>query len=80
MRNTARRTENEHWQIPDNPPHVMIQQFMLDRGLRQADLGPVLGSRSLVSEGRQRQAKAKQTAGKESRRVLRSLATVVSLA
>ena len=42
--------ENEHCPIPDAPPHVMIQQFMLDRGLRQADLVPVLGSRSLVSE------------------------------
>jgi HTH-type transcriptional regulator / antitoxin HigA len=42
--------ENEHCPIPDAPPHVMIQQFMLDRGLRQTDLVPVLGSRSLVSE------------------------------
>ncbi len=42
--------ENEHCPIPDAPPHVMIQQFMLDRGLRQADLVAVLGSRSLVSE------------------------------
>ena len=42
--------ENEHCSIPDAPPHVMIQQFMLDRGLRQTDLVPVLGSRSLVSE------------------------------
>ncbi len=42
--------ENVQYPIPDAPPHVMIQQFMLDRGLRQADLVPVLGSRSLVSE------------------------------
>lgn len=42
--------ENEHCPIPNAQPHVMIQQFMLDRGLRQADLVPVLGSRSLVSE------------------------------
>lgn len=42
--------ENQHCSIPDAPPHVMIQQFMLDRGLRQADLVRVLGSRSLVSE------------------------------
>lgn len=42
--------ENEHCPIPNGQPHVMIQQFMLDRGLRQADLVPVLGSRSLVSE------------------------------
>lgn len=42
--------ENEKYPIPDAPPHVMIQQFMLDRGLRQADLVAVLGSRSLVSE------------------------------
>jgi HTH-type transcriptional regulator / antitoxin HigA len=53
--------ENEHCPIPDAPPHVMIQQFMLDRGLRQADLVPVLGSRSLVSEvvnGKRRPSKA----------------------
>ena len=42
--------ENEKYPIPSAPPHVMIQQFMLDRGLRQVDLVPVLGSRSLVSE------------------------------
>jgi len=42
--------ENEHCPIPNAQPHIMIQQFMLDRGLRQADLVPVLGSRSLVSE------------------------------
>ena len=42
--------ENEKYPIPDAPPHVMIQQFMLDRGLRQVDLVPVLGSQSLVSE------------------------------
>ena len=42
--------ENERYPIPDAPAHVMIQQFMLDRGLRQADLVSVLGSRSLVSE------------------------------
>jgi HTH-type transcriptional regulator/antitoxin HigA len=42
--------ENENCAIAEAPPHVMIQQFMLDRGLRQADLVPVLGSRSLVSE------------------------------
>src|SRR2546427_12442426 len=27
--------ENEQYPIPDAPPHVMIQQFILDRGLRQ---------------------------------------------
>ena len=42
--------ENEKYPIPDAPPHVMIREFMIDRGLRQADLIPVLGSRSLVSE------------------------------
>ena len=42
--------ENERYPIRDAPAHVMIQQFMLDRGLRQADLVSVLGSRSLVSE------------------------------
>jgi HTH-type transcriptional regulator/antitoxin HigA len=42
--------EDEQYPIPGAPPHVMIQQFMLDRELRQSDLVPVLGSRSLVSE------------------------------
>jgi HTH-type transcriptional regulator/antitoxin HigA len=53
--------ENEKYPIPDAPAHVMIQQFMLDRGLRQADLVPVLGSRSLVSEvvnGKRKPSKA----------------------
>lgn len=53
--------DNEHCPIPDAPPHVMIQQFMLDRELRQTDLVPVLGSRSLVSEvvnGKRKPSKA----------------------
>jgi len=42
--------EDERYPIPDAPPHVMIQGFMLDRGLRNKDLEPVLGSSGVTSE------------------------------
>lgn len=42
--------EDEHYPIPDAPPHVMIQGFMQDRGLRNKDLEPVLGSSGVTSE------------------------------
>jgi HTH-type transcriptional regulator / antitoxin HigA len=42
--------EDEHYSIPDAPPHVMIQGFMQDRGLRNKDLEPVLGSSGVTSE------------------------------
>ena len=42
--------ENEHHDIPDAPPHVMIQGFMQERGLRNKDLEPVLGSSGVISE------------------------------
>jgi HTH-type transcriptional regulator/antitoxin HigA len=42
--------EDEHYPIPDAPPHVMIQGFMQDRGLRNKDLEPILGSSGVTSE------------------------------
>src|SRR5262245_8555067 len=42
--------EDERYPIPDAPPHVMIQGFMQDRGLRNKDLEPVLGSSGVTSE------------------------------
>ncbi|HEX5080585.1 MAG TPA: hypothetical protein VFY40_00970 [Blastocatellia bacterium] len=42
--------EDEHYPIPEAPPHVMIQGFMQDRGLRNKDLEPVLGSSGVTSE------------------------------
>ena len=42
--------EDEHYDIPDAPSHVMIQGFMQERGLRNKDLEPVLGSSGVTSE------------------------------
>ncbi len=42
--------ESEHHALPDAPPHVMIQGFMQERGLRNKDLEPVLGSSGVTSE------------------------------
>ncbi len=36
--------------LPSLPPHAMIRFLMQQRGLRQADLLPVFGSRSVVSD------------------------------
>lgn len=53
--------EDEHHPIPDAPPHVMIQGFMQERGLRNKDLEPVLGSSGVTSEvisGKRKPSKA----------------------
>ncbi len=42
--------EDEHHDIPEAPPHTMIQGFMQERGLRNKDLEPVLGSSGVTSE------------------------------
>jgi HTH-type transcriptional regulator / antitoxin HigA len=42
--------EDEHYPIPNAPPHVMIQGFMHDRGLRNKDLEPILGSSGVTSD------------------------------
>lgn len=37
-------------ELPEVPPHEMVQFLMDRKGLRQADLVPVLGSRAQVSD------------------------------
>ena len=41
---------DDQFELPDVPPHKMIAFLMEHRGLRQADLLPVFGSRSVASE------------------------------
>jgi HTH-type transcriptional regulator/antitoxin HigA len=53
--------EDEHHPLPDAPPHVMIQGFMQERGLRNKDLEPLLGSSGVTSEvisGKRKPSKA----------------------
>jgi HTH-type transcriptional regulator/antitoxin HigA len=42
--------DDEHYPIPDGPPHGMVQFLMEQRELKQADLVPLLGSRAQVSD------------------------------
>jgi HTH-type transcriptional regulator/antitoxin HigA len=42
--------DEEHYQIPDAAPHEDIQLLMQERGLRNKDLEPALGSRGVTSE------------------------------
>ena len=42
--------DDEHYSFPDQPPHEMVNYLMEQRGLKQADLVPVLGSRAQVSD------------------------------
>ncbi|HEU0174144.1 MAG TPA: helix-turn-helix domain-containing protein [Blastocatellia bacterium] len=42
--------DEEHYQIPDAAPHEVIQLLMRERGLRNKDLEPALGSRGVTSE------------------------------
>jgi HTH-type transcriptional regulator/antitoxin HigA len=42
--------DDRHYPIPDSPPNEMIRHLMEHRGLKQADLVPVIGSRSQVSD------------------------------
>lgn len=44
------RFEEEHYPIPDSPPHRILQHLMEARDTKQADLVPVLGGRGRVSE------------------------------
>lgn len=44
------RFEEEHYPIPDSPPHLILQHLMEIRNARQADLVPILGGRGRVSE------------------------------
>jgi HTH-type transcriptional regulator/antitoxin HigA len=42
--------DEEHHQIPEQPPYEMVKHLMEQRRLKQADLVPVLGSRAQVSD------------------------------
>jgi HTH-type transcriptional regulator / antitoxin HigA len=42
--------DEEHYHIPEEPPCQMVKFLMEQRGLKQADLVPVLGSRAQVSD------------------------------
>jgi HTH-type transcriptional regulator / antitoxin HigA len=42
--------DEEHHRVPEQPPHEMVKHLMEQRGLKQADLVPVLGSRAQVSD------------------------------
>ncbi|HEV3200109.1 MAG TPA: helix-turn-helix domain-containing protein [Bryobacteraceae bacterium] len=42
--------DDEHYPLPEQPPHEMVKFLMEQRGLKQADLVPVLGSRAQVSD------------------------------
>ena len=42
--------DDEHDHIPEQPPYEMIKYLMEQRGLKQAELVPVLGSRAQVSD------------------------------
>ena len=39
-----------HYPIPQPQPHETVKYLMEQRGLRQADLAPIIGSRSQVSD------------------------------
>jgi HTH-type transcriptional regulator / antitoxin HigA len=42
--------DEEHHEIPQQPPYAMVKYLMEQRGLKQVDLVPVLGSRAQVSD------------------------------
>lgn len=42
--------DDEQYPLPVAPPHEVIQFLMQDRGLRNRDLEPLLGSRGVTSE------------------------------
>jgi len=42
--------DDTHYPIPDRTPHEIIRHLMEHRGLKQADLVPLIGSRSQVSD------------------------------
>ena len=44
------RFEEEHYPIPDSPPHRVLRFLLEQNDLRQADLLPILGSRGHVSD------------------------------
>src|SRR5262245_27681528 len=42
--------EDEHYPIPDAPPHRILRFLMEQNNLRQSDLPQILGSRGYVSD------------------------------
>ncbi len=42
--------DEQHHKMPDRPPYEMVLHLMEQRGLKQADPLPVLGSRAQVSD------------------------------
>ncbi len=42
--------DDKYYPIPDAEPHEMVQHLMEQRGMKQAELVPVLGTRAQVSE------------------------------
>jgi HTH-type transcriptional regulator/antitoxin HigA len=42
--------EDEHYPVPDAPPHRVLQFLMEQNDLRQSDLLPIFGSRGYVSD------------------------------
>lgn len=42
--------DDSHHHLPEVPPHETVKHLMQQRGLEQADLVPVLGSRAQVSD------------------------------
>ncbi len=45
----AENWEEAHHEIPEAAGHRILQHYMQIRGLRQTDLQPILGSRSITS-------------------------------
>jgi len=50
MSTLIEKFEEEHYPIPDSPPHRVLKTLMADRGLKQKDLLPIFGSSGTVSE------------------------------
>jgi len=42
--------DDKYYPVPDSKPHEIVQHLMEQRGLKQADLVPLIGSRSQVSD------------------------------
>jgi len=42
--------DDKYYPVPDSKPHEIVRHLMEQRGLKQADLVPLIGSRSQVSD------------------------------
>ncbi len=47
---TLIKVYDDQFTLPEQPPYEMVKHMMEQRGLKQADLVPVLGSRAQVSD------------------------------